>query len=319
MIPNHSDRDDLEALVHNHIRRQEVAVDAERILAGVESRLSIDARDCDGTNSSQIVRTSASWVAGVAATFLILSYAWSFRQVSVRADAVKLVQEARDVLGVPPNDRAYRIRIDMAPRTSEQFPLLAALASFDCRLWSRSDRFWIEGRHEDRFWACGRDDQGHVWMAPGAEVGLDFAPEDVPESLNVALDLFSFDLETVLHLLSTDFDVTTLSYGADPTSGLIRIRGTPRPDHPRPRLRSIIVEIDERTKIVRKVVLSRVRDGRPVAEVSFTFDHAENQADSAYNLSSHLDPDSPVYGPDRRLRRRRELVRFFGSLPSKSE
>ncbi|MHC5544693.1 hypothetical protein ACYOEI_41200, partial [Singulisphaera rosea] len=86
-----------------------------------------------------------------------------------------------------------------------------------------------------------------------------------------------------------------------------------------PRLRSITVDIDERSKVVRHVVLSRVRQGRPLAEVSFTFDRDEDEPDSAYRMASHLDAKATILGPDRRLRRRHELVRFFGSLLLKGE
>ncbi|MDR3632186.1 MAG: hypothetical protein P4L84_00040 [Isosphaeraceae bacterium] len=321
MNPQRADRDDVEALVRDYLCDQERTVDANRILAGVRSRMATEASAGAGAGafSSRAVRTLARWTAGAAAAVLIIGTAWTFRQASARADAVKLVREAREALGTTPNDRAYRIRIDLAPGMAEHSPFLAALATYDCRLWSRSDRFWVEARQADRSWVCGRDERRHVWVAPAAEIGLDFSPEDVPEPLDEALDLFSFDLEAVLRVLSTDFDVTTPGEGAGSDSGVTRIRGTPRSEHPRPRLRSITVEIDERSKIVRQVVLSRVRAGQPVAEVSFTFDRAEDQPDPSYQLSSHLDRDAPVYGPDQRFRRRRELVRFFGSLLLKGE
>jgi hypothetical protein len=72
--------------------------------------------------------------------------------------------------------------------------------------------------------------------------------------------------------------------------------------------------IDERTRIIRRIVLSRVRDGRPVGVVSFTFERAGIQPDSTYPPWGHLDDDAPIVGPDQPLRRRRDLARFFDSL-----
>jgi hypothetical protein len=319
MNPDTPDRNDVEALVRDYLRDQERSVDPGQILAGVRSKQSVETGGKVRASSSRKVRNTLRWVAAAAAAVLILGYTSTFRQATAQANAVKLVREAREVLGKTPSDRAYRISIDLAPGMAERGPLLAALATFDCRLWTRSDRFWIEGRQASQVWACGRDQRRHVWVVPTAELGLDFPPEDIPEQLDDALDLFSFDLDTVLQLLSTDFDVKTISDGDAMAPGVTRIRGTPRAEHPRPRLRAITVEIDERTKIVRQVVLSRVRAGRPVAEVSFTFDQAGNQPDTAYLLSSHLEPTAMVYGPDQRLRRRRELLRFFGSLLLKGE
>ncbi len=137
--------------------------------------------------------------------------------------------------------------------------------------------------------------------------------------LDETLDLFSFDIDAVLHLLTTEFDVRTLHDGPVATAGVTRIRGTPRAGRPRPRLRSVTVEIDERTKIVRRIVLSRLRKGRPAAEVSFTFDRFGSQPDSAYQVSGHLGRDDPVIGPDQPLHRRREMLRFFGSLLIEAE
>ncbi len=306
--------DDVEALVHLHLREQEAAVDPRAILEGVRARRAAEtSRGSRPAGGRSVGRAFARWAAAAAAAVLICGMFWTFRQDSARAEAVRLVQEAREVAG-PRADRSYRIQIDLEPGMAEHSPFLAALAAFDSRLRTRSDRFWIEATQEARAWAWGRDERRHVWIAPSAEVGLDFAPEEVPEPIDVALDLLSFDLDDVLHRLATDFDATVLRDGADLPPGVRRIRGTPKADRPRPRLRSITVEIDERTKVVRRVVLSRVWQGRPAAEVSFTLDRAEAEPDAAYRLATHLDPDAQVFGPERRIRRRRELAHFFGTL-----
>jgi len=318
MSPDTSHREDVEGLVGAYLRGQESRVDAERILVGVRLKSSTQAGTQGRRSSSRMTRAAARWTAAAAAVVMI-GFIWTFRQSTAHAEAVKLVREAREALEKTPSDRAYRIQIDLAPRAAEKSPFLAALATYDCRLWTRSNRFWIEGRHAGHVWSWGRDSLRHVWVAPARDLGLDFPPETVPEPLDEALDLFSFDLDAILHLLATDFDVAPLGKGSDAASDVTRIRGTPRSDRPRPRLRSITVEIDDRTKIVRQVVLSRLKDGSPVGEVSFTFDRAESQPDAVYQLATHLDPDAPVRGPDQRLRRRRELVRFFGSLLLKGE
>lgn len=302
--------DDVEILIHRYLIEQGTTVDPRSMLEGVRARRP---RSPGHPPARRAAPAVARWAVGAAAAALVFGCFWSFRQDSARADAVRLVREAREVLG-PRADRSYRIRIDLAPGMAEHSPFLAALASFDCRLRTRSDRFWIEATQDSRAWAWGRDDRRHIWIAPSAEVGLDFAPEDVPEPIDVALDLLSFDLDSTLLILATEFDATVVRDTAEIPAGVTCIRGTPRADRPRPRLQSITVEIDERTKVVRHVVLSRVRQGRPAAEVSFTFDRAEAEPDSAYRLSSHLNSDAPVLGPDRRLRRRRELALFFGSL-----
>jgi len=240
-------------------------------------------------------------------------FAWNLHQVSVRADAVRLVRGAREALE-PQTDRLYRIHIKLAQGAAERFPLLAALAPFDCRLWTRSDRFWIEAKQDNWAWTCGHDEQGRAWIAPTPETGLFFVPEEVPEPLSLALELCSFDLERVLDLLLTDFDTTVIRDDADSIAGVTRVRGTLRSNRPLRRFRSAEVEIDDKTKRVRRVVLARMHLGRAVAQMSFTFDQSGAQPEQAYRLSGHLDSGSIIYGPDQRLRRRRELLRFCGSL-----
>jgi hypothetical protein len=316
--PSHRE-DGIELLVRRYLRVEEHSVDGGQILAGVRARQSsAESRGPRGVSPAAL-GTAAKWLAGAAAAALMLGLLWTFRQTSAHAEVVKLVREAHDVLGETHNDRLYRVQFDLKPGTAERSPVLAALATFDCQLWTRSDRFWIEGKRADRVWECGRDNRHHIWLASAGNMGLDFSPEDMPEALDDALDMYSFDLETVLHLVSTEFDVTVLRNGLGGASNTTVICGTPRAEHSRPRLRSVTIEIDDFTKIVRRVVCSRVRDGIPVADVSFTFDRLGNQPDSAYLISGHLGTGATVLSSEQRWARRRELLRFLGSLPLKVE
>ena len=302
---------DVEILVHAYLRDQEQTVDPQRILVGVRSRRARRA----APRSFRRVAIARRWALAASAVVLLLGFAWSFRQTSAHADAVRLVREARATLATTPRDRSYRIGITLAPGSAERYPHLAALAGFECRLWTRADRFWVEGKRDSQVWTLGRDEHRHVWIAPEAGLGIDFQPEELPKPLDEALNLYHFDLDATLQVLATDFDTTLLPDTSDSGSpNVIRIGGTPRSDHPRPRLQKITVEIDQRTKVVRQVVLARVRDGRPVADVVFTFDPSGVQPDLAYRLAGHLDPDAPIYTDDQRLRRRHALIRFFGSL-----
>ncbi len=316
---NRRDHDDLESLVLAYLEGEQRAVDPVKILAGVRSRGATPSRRSGRSFGSGAIRIATRWAAGVAAATLLMSFFWTVRQSSARADAVKLVREAKAVLDQAPVDRSYRVGIELAPGMAERSPWLTALAGFDCRLWTRSDRFWIEGRRSDQVWACGRDPIRHAWLAPTPRAGLDYSPDEAPDQLGDALDLFTLDINTVLHLMATEFDVTPLGEASEADPDVTSIRGTPRAGHPRPRLRSVTVEIDTRSKIVRRIVFSRLREGRPVGDVSFTFDGSGHQPDSAYELAGHLDPNAPVFGFDRRPRRRRELLRFFGSLLTKGE
>jgi hypothetical protein len=109
--------------------------------------------------------------------------------------------------------------------------------------------------------------------------------------------------------MSTEFDVMVIRNGLGGASNTTVICGTPRAKHTRPRLRSVTVEIDDVTKIVRRAVFSRVRDGVPVADVSFSFDRSGSQPDSAYLISGHVGRDATILSSDQSLMRRRKLLR----------
>ncbi len=172
--------DDVEALVRDYLRVEECTVDARQILAGVRSRRSARTRGGSHAVSSRAVRTASRCAAGVAVGALIIGLIWTVRQDLAHADTIRLVSEARQVLDQARGDRTYRVHIDLAPGIAERAPVLAALATVECRLWARSDRFWIEGRRSGEVWACGRDERRHVWVASATEFGLDFAPRMCP-------------------------------------------------------------------------------------------------------------------------------------------
>lgn len=303
----------VDSLVRAFLQEQERTVDAERILAGVRAKNATTPEAPKTRRPPRIPTASARWSMGVAAACLVMIFAWNQHRASVRADAINLVRVAKAALE-PRSDYMYRIQINLAHGVAERFPFLAALAPLDCRLWTRADRFWIEARRADWTWACGRDERGQPWIAPNRETGLFFVTEEAPMPLALALELCSLDLETVLDLLLTDFDSNIVDDDTDASAGITRIRGTLKPSRPPRRFRSVEVEIDNETKRVRRVVLARMHLGRAIAQVSFTFDQTASQPEQAYRLSGHLDPEHLTYGPDQPLRRRRELIRFFGSL-----
>ncbi|WP_165228936.1 hypothetical protein [Aquisphaera insulae] len=313
MNPNRPDRRDVEDLVRDHLLARERAVDAHAMLDAVTARRTSEPRRSPPRRRP---RPGARWAAAVAASLLIVGFAWRFHQPSLHADAVALVREAMRALEASPRDRAYGIRIDFAPGGAERHPLLSAFAAHDLRLHTRSDRFWIEARRGDRTWSFGRDEGRHSWLAPGPDVGLDFEPGDIPEPLDEALDLLNLRLDSVLHLLADDFEIRGVGPAAGGGPGRRRILGTPRVTaaRPHPRLSSIAMEIDEATRTVREVVLSRVGEGRPVADITFRLEDDEPQPDAAYRLATHLAGSATILDHDRRPSRRRALLRFLGSL-----
>jgi hypothetical protein len=305
---------DVEALTRMYLDSQERAIAAERILESVRMRQAraTDAALQPPARSAQ--RAILRWGIGVAAAASLLVFlTLDFRQSTAQAEAVKLVREAQDALKASV-DRLYRIHIELAPGAAERAPVLAMLAPLDSPLWTRADRFWIEASQPDRSWSFGRDGLQRVWIAPNPSAGLLFEPGEVPDRLAQALDFCTMELEALLDSMLTDFDVRIAGSTERSSAGTTRIRASLKPDRPQPDLRAVLVDIDARTKVVKRVAVARSIRGHPVAEVSFTLEQAGAQADNAYDLAGHVDTGAAIFGPDQRVRRRRQLIRFFGSL-----
>ena len=199
---------------------------------------------------------------------------------------MKLVREAQSAFRSE-EDRSYRIHIDLEPGAAELFPFLAMLAPVDSPLWARNGLLRIDVSQEGRAWSCGRDAQKRVWIKPEPGIGLIFDADEVPAPLAQALDLCSMDLKTLLGAMLTDFDVASLRDEGVP-EGVRRVRGTLKPNRANSRMRSIVVDIEARTKLVQRVVVTRWHAGRSLAGVSFTFAQNGTQPEASYQLSSHL-------------------------------
>jgi hypothetical protein len=305
---------DVEALTRAYLTGQERSVDAQRMLDAV--RLAVaGATPMDRVASVRAVRWArARWSVGLAAaTGSLLVLIWILREPTARADAVQFVREARGALR-PSIDRSYRVHIELAPGAAERFPVLAMLAPLDSPLWTRADRFWISAAQPDRTWSCGRDEQRRLWIAPTSDVGLVFEPDEIPEPFALAIEMCTMELDRILGAMLTESDMTAIRQGESLSQETVRVRGTLRRNDSDSDLRSVVVDIDTRTKLVSRVVVERSWHGIPAAQVAFTFEHAGVQSESRYRLAGHLGPDAATYGPDQRIRRRRQLIRFFGSL-----
>ncbi len=325
MTPN-PDRERIDELVGRYLSERESAVDPGRILAGIRER------QAGGKRSQARPSRGRLRVAAVAASALLAIAAWAFfpaRPSVLRADPIRLVDEARRSLVRSDVDRSYRIEIRLAPGMAERSPFLAALAGFDCRLSARSDRFRIDANRGDQSWSLGQTSQGGVWLAPSRSLGLEFGGEELPEPLSEALDLFHLDLRDLLARLADHYELESEGEERSPSgSTTTRIRATLRdgdrpaarfPRADRPRFRTMTVEIDEDSKRVQTVTLTKMRNDRVLADVTFRLDDAGPRPDEGYSLASRLDPSAPVLGDDRKIRRRREFVRFLGSLLSHGE
>jgi hypothetical protein len=296
---------DVDALVRSHLAREAGKVDAAALLAGVQERL---ARQSPAPPLGRAPRRRLGWALAAAAAVAAVLFGGRFlAPPAVQASPESLVRAARQTHGLP-IDRCYLVQAVAAPDGPlARFPLFRAR---QMRLWTRGDRFWAESTNPDRPWAWGRDEQGSLWVADGRRQGVRFERDEVPELVGLACDVCSLRAETLLDEVLAGCDLRPEPGGA---AGTQRIRAEPRPGRIGAGLRAAVLDVDERSRVLRRLELQRTRGGRLLATVTCTLVETHARDLARYQLEGHLDPGAPVcdrlHRPGKRLL---VLWRLFG-------
>ncbi len=241
--------------------------------------------------------------AAVIATFLL----WQ-ESVPARTSAKQLVQEARKV-HLLPLDRCYLVELRKESELLEEAsPVVPPRVT---HLWTRGDRFFVEATDPQFRRTWGRDDQGRVWMAFGPHRAIRIEPDEVPRWLNLYCDTLTMQPEALLGELLTHFELTREPSPTDSACHIVRARRTF--DHPLAALRSAVLELDSETKVLRRLTLERMRQGRLVATVTYTLAETRLLDSDKYELEGHLQTPYEIYTRDHRPERRLVyLKRWFG-------
>ncbi len=299
---------DVDALVRGHLAREAAQVDAAAVLAGVKARL---AEQAPPPVAGRLRRRRRVWWVGVAAAAAVAAvlFGGQFLPPPVaQAGPESVVRAARQVYALPV-DRCYQVQIVPAlDGPLARHPLL--VQARESVLWTRGDRFWIKPIRSEREWALGRDDQGAVWLAAGRQLGIRYGGNEVPEPVSLACDVCSLQVETLLDAVLAGFDLRR-EPGEIP--GTQRIRAEPRPGGPDPGLRAVVLDVDEQSRVLRRLELQRTRNGRLLATVTFTLVQTKPQDPAVYQLEDHLNPGAPVFDRlHRPWQRPIRLFKFFG-------
>jgi hypothetical protein len=117
-------------------------------------------------------------------------------------------------------------------------------------------------------------------------------------------------LETLLVDIRRDF---TLTRETIDDSSAQRIVATPKPNRAAPGLRGAMLEIDPETKAIRQLVLNRLRNGQPLATVTYTLVETGTQDDAKYELEGHLPSKATILSRSNMAHLRAGVLsKFFG-------
>jgi hypothetical protein len=291
----------VDALVRSHLSSQAESVDPVRILAEVKRRRR---KKSPSFFRGTLFRRGAALTA--AAAVLALAFLGGRTVGPSAARAETIVREAKAAHALPV-DRCYLVQWTPEPEAA----LLSRLAHpRELRLWTRGDRFWLESTNPDRRWASGLDDQGAVWLALGRRSGLRYQLDEAPEPVALTCEVCCLRVESLLDEVLSGFDLRREE--SDPGAATYRIRAEPKPGGARPGLRGALLEIDAESRVLRRLVLQRTHQGKPLAVVTFTLLETGSSPDSDYQLEGHLDADAPVLTGKEAQRRHALLRAFFG-------
>lgn len=314
--------DEIDGLVRRYLDRSADRVDPRPAFDRLRQALDwdTDSAQLEATHvgarvASPSVRRLWFWGISAAAAAVVLSALLLVEPRPALARADTLVREAKQA-HLQPLDRCYLVefRRDSA-LVDECSPLTSQVRQ--TRLWTRGDRFWVESVQPDKRWAWGRDERNRFWFALGPHRGIRLEPDEMSPWLNLCCDLYCIRLEQLLGEMLSDFDLTREDAGTRSAPATQVVRATPRAGTYHPNLKSLVLEIDAETRVVRGMVLERMKQGKPFATVTYTLVETRTLDDAKFQLEGHLDPKAPVFTQDFEPTRRRKWLTFcFGPRAS---
>lgn len=284
--------DRIESLVRQHLLRQAATVDRSAMLARVRNA----SPPAGETPHLPRKRHGHRWALGaVAAAAVLVAFLGGLRLGTPPvASAETLVRQARSQLD-PTLHRCYLVQVTPeAGSPLRRFPRLAETREF--RLWTRGDRFWLQSPDAEPRWVVGRNGDGRVWVVLGREHAFWLEAGEASDSLGLLCDVLTMNVEKLLGELLLDYELTRERTPEGELTSTIQAR--PRTDLAAARLSEARLELDPASKVVQKLTLHRVHQGRPLARVTFTLIETRPESEASLRLFSpegHLPADKPVY------------------------
>jgi hypothetical protein len=307
---------DVERLVRADLERGAEASDPRPLFRRIQATLAAPAQaSVPEVRRLMTARAAWKWTGVAAAAALVCAgLALFVHDRPVLAKGETVVLEARQAHALP-IDRCYLVEV------RRESSLVAELSPANPqirqnRLWTRGDRFWVESAHPEQRWAWGRDEANRFWIAFGPHTAVSMEAVEVPFWLNVYCDLHSLNVEKWLSEVLSRFELTREAKPEDVDSSTIavRARAKTRSLNPQyPSVESAELEIDAETRVVRRMVVRRVLNGKPFATVTYTLAETDARDPADYRLEGHLSEPSEIYTRENKPERRKELLaRWFG-------
>jgi hypothetical protein len=248
----------------------------------------LSSHDATAQKASRRSIRTVRWVSLLAAS-VVVAFLGGLYLTPLQASPQAVVRSALQAHALPV-DRLYYVETTFAPR----IPTARIVGGERVRrnyLWTRGDSFWLEPISSGSSFCIGRDPMDELWMViGGGKMGVHMPMSSVPEPVRKAAELMTMKVETLLSQVLHDFSLRE----ERAPRGTHLIIATPNRPLEATKVRSITLEIDSATRVMRRVVVEKCNEGQPVATVSFQLLETGSQPDSAYTLEGHLALGSKV-------------------------
>jgi hypothetical protein len=302
--PSHfsGDHHPVDDLVREHVEREIASVDAAAVFARVRA-----AQRAKPARSRDWRMLAAGLVAGIgigaAAAVLLLVTSERPATTGTQPNEALAATPAELVRGVfvahsDDTDRLYDVKVELGDmaRIAKKYPFLPPPAHFtlikDSKLWVRGNQFWIDPNSDTRPLCWGRDRDGRVWVVLNNRTGLQYGRDEENDPVTRLCNLMSLRVPNLAAELLDGYELSRL----DATGpGLpVRVVGKMR-NHPRDMAVSqVTLELDPRTKVIRKAVQRRTVGTDLIGTFTYTLIETGRISDSQYDLRGHLELGSRI-------------------------
>lgn len=298
---NPAEEHPVDRAVRAHLDREAARVDARAMLARVRPQTPVVRR-----SSRRVwLRIAAIGTGSAIAAGLVLHFVMGGAgPVEPKAlSAAELIREAKAAHEAEPTDRIYDVKADWdVTPFQKRFPFRPIAKR--AKLWTRGDQFYVESTFADGVpvkW--GQERGGRVWILPRPDRVLVYEPDDLAEPLARFCEMMSLRLVRTLADMLEQYDLNREAAGpGDPIRIVANLRGTP--NSALPRISKVEIELDPRTKVVRKAVLTRTMNGDTLGSIAFDLIETATLDEKRYEYRSHaaakhqvIDGPRPPLGP----------------------
>jgi hypothetical protein len=296
---------DIESLVRDYLVFEARSVDVIANQQAIEARLRDHVggmRDQQSTGSlrRRFLSVGGRRYALAAGIFLAVATCFYLVFSPEPAGAYALVRDAEQALGQA-KDRCYRVSSDVPPAWLKSNPFLGS--GDETLVFTRGDRFRVVTKDHGREIAWGQDEKRNVWVVDNGLVGFNFEQGEAPQLLGRQRAYLSLNVRQLVKRFLDDFDLTFENGRAAEGKQMVRVHARRKPEKESIPISSAWIEIDRKTKIIRRLELERAKPGLRPGGFTFTLVEQTALADDAYRVEGNLAEGGEVFGTDRKPQR----------------